>query len=51
MKKNKVDKVIKMPKKIQVPGMMGGGMMYKKGGDVQTVTQGHKGMKNTVKYT
>jgi len=62
MKKNKVDEVIRMPKEIQIPGMMGGGMMnykhgghakkmYKDGGDVQTVTQGHKGMKNTVKYT
>jgi len=30
--------------------MMGGGMMYKDGGDVEIVTQGHKGMKNTVKY-
>ena len=63
----KVDEVIRMPKEIQIPGMMGGGMMnykyggqakkmmgggmmYKDGGDVQTVTQGHKGMKNTVKY-
>ena len=46
----KVDEVVKMPQEIQVPGMMGGGMMYKEGGDVQTVTQGHKGMKNTVKY-
>ena len=46
----KVDEVIRMPQEIQVPGMMGGGMMYKDGGDVQTVTQGHKGMKNTVKY-
>ena len=46
----KVDEVIRMPQEIQVPVMMGGGMMYKDGGDVQTVTQGHKGMKNTVKY-
>tara|TARA_R110001583_G_scaffold29589_3_gene103517 strand:+ start:2873 stop:3157 length:285 start_codon:yes stop_codon:yes gene_type:complete len=46
----KVDEVIRMPQEIQVPGMMGGGMMYKDGGDVETVTQGHKGVKNTVKY-
>ncbi len=46
----KVDEVIRMPKDIEVPGMMGGGMMYKDGGDVENVTQGHKGMKNTVKY-
>jgi len=46
----KVDEVIKMPQDVQVPGMMGGGMMYKDGGDVEIVTQGHKGMKNTVKY-
>jgi len=25
-------------------------MMYKDGGDIEIVTQGHKGMKNTVKY-
>ena len=46
----KVDEVIRMPQEIQVPGMMGEGMMYKDGGDVETVTQGHKGVKNTVKY-
>ena len=29
----KVDEVIRMPKEIQIPGMMGGGMMnYKDGG-------------------
>ena len=46
----KVDEVIRMPQEIQAPGMMGEGMMYKDGGDVETVTQGHKGVKNTVKY-
>lgn len=35
----------KMPKK-----MMGGGMMYKDGGDVEVVEQGGKGYKKTVKF-
>ena len=46
----KVDEVIRMPKEIQIPGMMGGGMMYKDGGDVEVVEQGGKGYKKTVKF-
>jgi len=41
----KVDEVIRMPKEIQIPGMMGGGMMnYKDGGHAKKMMGG--GMMN-----
>ena len=37
----KVDEVIRMPKEIQIPGMMGGGMMnYKHGGHAKKMMGG-----------